>query len=188
MLTKTGTAVLLLFAAAGRADAGPGTTGPATRPGDAPAGAEAAADPEAAAGRAKARADLAAGVLAEVVPIPEALLLGWARPGSGDSNLFDYYRAVVADRYGVRTDWVMFHAGLAAPVAWAGGYNAEMGPAIEARSGRGVMARAWREACRTPSATRAKYLDDRKRGVGPPGGPAARGATRPADAPGAMNK
>jgi hypothetical protein len=128
----------------------PATTAPATR-----------SDPDFERGRVRAQKDLQAGIVAEILPIPEAFLMEWHDRQSEDHNLLDYYKAVLADKYNVKSSYVMFHAGLSGPRMYALGYNQEMRPAIEKRCGVETLNKAWKDACNLPTADRAKYLKDR---------------------------
>jgi hypothetical protein len=129
-----------------------------------PAGATQPAKPqsELEAARAAARKELAAGVLGYRLPVPEAFLLEWMDRESEDKDLLEYNGALLADRYGIRFDWVMFHAASPQVRAKAVAYNDEMLPAIVKKFGSDVTDKTWKEACEASPATRAKYLADRR--------------------------
>src|SRR3954452_8772055 len=110
------------------------------------------------AARTAARKDLAAGVLGYVLPVPEAFLLEWEGPESEDKDLLEYNGALLADRYGIRFDSVMFHAGSPQQRAKAVAYNEVMVPAIVKKFGGDVTDKIWKEACNATPAARAKYL------------------------------
>jgi hypothetical protein len=131
------------------------------------------------AARAEARKDLAAGVLGYRLPVPEAFLLEWEDRESEDKDLLEYNGALLADRYGIRFDWVMFHAASPRERAKAVAYNEEMIPAIVTKFGSDVTDKTWKEACNASPATRAKYLAARREAAQAARGPSTRPATQP---------
>jgi hypothetical protein len=137
------------------------------------------------AGRALAKKDRGANIVGEKLPVPETFLMMWMMPDSSDANLLEYYQAIVADRFGVKSEEVMFHAGLTDPIDWAHGYNAEMQPDVEKRAGAHGMNKAWKEACATSKAKRAKYLEQRQTKGNPATQPAS---TQRADEKQELNK
>ena len=164
---------------------------PTTKPGEA-RGIEAGRDPQVEAGRLKAEQDVAAGILGESFAVPEMFLMQWMMPGSEDKDLMEYYQAIVADRYAVKSDWVMYHAASPQGRARADGYNQVMGPLVEKKFGAGVLDKAWKEACGTPPEKRAAYLKARKDAAGQPLHTTTRSSTqsstRPSDAAPELNK
>jgi hypothetical protein len=131
---------------------------PATRPTTPPPATS--LDPDFEQGRARARRDLQAGIITEMLPVPEVFLLEWQDAQSEDHNLLDYYKAVLADKYHVKSDWIMFNSASPGQRMWALGYNQEMRPEIEKRCGVATLNQAWKDACNLPTADRAKYLKD----------------------------
>lgn len=137
---------------------------PATRPASQPTTTsppEAKPDPDFERGRARAKKDLHAGIVAEILPVPEVFLLEWQDPQSEDHNLLDYYKAVLADKYNIKSDHVMFNAASPGQRLWALGYNHEMRPEIEKRCGVNTLHQTWKDACNLPTADRAEYLKAR---------------------------
>jgi hypothetical protein len=86
-------------------------------------------------------------VLGYRLPVPEAFLLEWEDRESEDKDLLEYNGALLADRYGIRFDWVMFHAASPQGRAKAVAYNEEMIPAIVKKFGSDVTDKTWKEAC-----------------------------------------
>jgi hypothetical protein len=136
-------------APATRPTSAPNTPPPATQP-----------DPDFEQGRARAKKDLQAGIVAEMLPVPEVFLLEWQDSESEDHNLLDYYKAVLADKYNIKSDYVMFNSASPGQRMWALGYNHEMQPEIEKRCGVATLKQTWKDACNLPTADRAKYLKD----------------------------
>src|SRR3954468_21605685 len=151
--------------------------GASTQP--APATSQPKAQSDLDAARAAARKDLAAGVLGYVLPVPEAFLLEWEGPESEDKDLLEYNGALLADRYGIRFDSVMFHAASPQQRAKAVAYNEVMVPAIVKKFGSDVTDKTWKEACEASPATRAKYLAARREAAQAARGPSTRPTTRP---------
>jgi hypothetical protein len=96
-----------------------------------------------------------------MLPVPEAFLLEWQDSESEDHNLLDYYKALLADKYHIKSDWVIFNSASPGQRIWGLGYNQEMRPEIEKRCGVETLNKAWKDACNLPTADRAKYLKDR---------------------------
>jgi hypothetical protein len=149
------------------------SAGPSTQPATKPA------DPDVEEGRAKARQDLEAGKLGEALAIPETFLMSFWSPHSKDRNLLEYYQAVVADRYGVKSETVMFHSASPGRRAWACGYNDVMNPEIEKRFGKDVMNKAWVEACHMAADKRDEYLTARKEKAAAKSGATTKAASQP---------
>jgi hypothetical protein len=141
--------------AADNAPAPPPTSQPATT-----APATTKPDPDFERGRARAKKDLQAGIVAEILPVPEVFLLEWQDSESEDHNLLDYYKAVLADKYNIKSDYVMFNSASPGQRMWALGYNHEMRPEIEKRCGVATLKQIWKDACNLPTADRTKYLKD----------------------------
>lgn len=136
-----------------------GTTQPSTNPAADHQAQE--ADPEFRKGREQARKDLAAGKLGQRLPIPEAFFLEWEVGENKDANLVAYYKAFVADRFGVICEEFIFIPNYTDELKQADGYNGQMLPVIEKRFGKDVLHKAWVEACNTPSEKRDAYLKAR---------------------------
>jgi NADH:ubiquinone oxidoreductase subunit len=121
-----------------------------------------AGSPEFEAGRAAAKTDLEAGILGEILAVPETFLRQWMNPYNKDANLLSYYQAIVEDRYGVKSRWVMFNSASPGRRQEAAGYNKAMRATIEKRIGVDMLDKAWKEACEETTEKRAKYLKLRK--------------------------
>jgi len=176
-MNRPSCAIALFLAASSILQFGAGaSTKPAAGPAPATQPSRPQSDVEAA--RAAARKDLAAGVLGYVLPVPEAFLLEWEGPESEDKNLLEYNGALLADRYRIRFDWVMFHAASPQQRAKAVAYNEEMIPAIVKKFGSDVTDKTWKEACSATPATRAKYLAARREAAQAARGPSTRPTTQ----------
>ena len=144
---------------------------PTTRP--APTATTQPENPDLTAGREQAKRDVAAGKLSFKSILPEAFFLMEDSAGSKDVYKFDYFAALLDDRYGIKASRIIVIPGRDADARFAQGYDQVAIPAIEAKFGRGVLDKIWREAGKTKDAKRAEYLQKRKAAATQP-------STRPA--------
>jgi len=79
-----------------------------------------------------------------------------------DSNLMDYYTAIMADKYGLTNEVVVFIPGPTLKIRHARGYGSVVNAEIDRKFGADTPDKAWKAACKMSKADRQKYLDQQK--------------------------